>query len=167
MFRIMLCHSFFFIFMQCNETTSSNAMELEGFKRGIRVLEDNGIAISHIVTDRHPSIRKYIRTDKPAMKHYFDYWHVAKGTDTFSLQQFKYWLRWMYGAAVFSVEWYNALKIAGIRKKLVAWAGRKDNDKIKKWIPSIVNHLYWAASTFLREPAHSCLFRKQLYCIRI
>ena len=26
MFRIMLCHSFFFIFMQCNETTSSNAM---------------------------------------------------------------------------------------------------------------------------------------------
>ena len=36
---------------------------------------------------------------------------------------------------------------AGLRKKLVAAAAKKDNTSIRPWIPSIVNQLYWAATT--------------------
>ena len=65
--------------LQCNETTSSNAMELEGFKRGLAYLEENEVEIEYLVTDRHPSIRKFMREEKPETIHFFDCWHMAKG----------------------------------------------------------------------------------------
>ena len=51
-------------FSQCNEVTSSNAMELEGFKRGMSFLDHHNFTAEYVVTDRHPSIRKFMRTEK-------------------------------------------------------------------------------------------------------
>ena len=47
---------------------------------------------------------------------------------------------------------YNSIKhnksVSGLKKKLLA-AATRDNEPIRQWIPAIVNHLYWAATTSL------------------
>ena len=53
-------------------------MELEGFKRGLAELQSNNITIDSLVTDRHPSVRKYVRENHTDITHWFDIWHVAK-----------------------------------------------------------------------------------------
>ena len=68
-----------FICLQCTETTSSVAMELEGLKRCLSELDDRGYNISTITTDRHVLIAPYLRTERPDIKHQFDCWHIAKG----------------------------------------------------------------------------------------
>ena len=77
------CHDF-----QSNEVGSSNACELEGLKRCIRFLtETNQLELKALITDRHKGIRAYIR-DKlikgnpksSEMVHWFDAWHIGKGT---------------------------------------------------------------------------------------
>lgn len=54
-------------------------MELEGFRRSMAKFNAENISVSAIVTDRHPSIRKFIRDTYPDIQHYFDVWHIAKG----------------------------------------------------------------------------------------
>lgn len=56
-------------------------MEKEGLVRSLRVLQDSGLHVDVLVTDRHPQIQKYVRESLPSVKHYYDVWHVAKGTD--------------------------------------------------------------------------------------
>lgn len=68
-----------FQLVQSNEVKSSVHMELEGLKRGIQQLEDAGLQIDNIITDRHGMVRKFMRTEHPDKNHYFDVWHVAKG----------------------------------------------------------------------------------------
>ncbi|KAH7955613.1 hypothetical protein HPB52_001865 [Rhipicephalus sanguineus] len=65
--------------VQSNEVASSGHMELEGLKRTLKNLHDSGIAVLEIVTDRHPQVRKYLRTHQPPLLHLFDAWHVSKG----------------------------------------------------------------------------------------
>ncbi|XP_034078893.1 uncharacterized protein LOC117550588 [Gymnodraco acuticeps] len=65
--------------IQSNEVSSSNAMELEGLKRGLQKLKDEGVTIASITTDRHGSVKKYMREKEPSIEHWFDVWHVAKG----------------------------------------------------------------------------------------
>ncbi|XDV25779.1 hypothetical protein PO909_029637 [Leuciscus waleckii] len=65
--------------VQSNEVGSSPRMELEGFLRSINFLESEGMKIGALVTDRHPSIQKYLREQRPDIQHYFDTWHVSKG----------------------------------------------------------------------------------------
>lgn len=38
------------------------------------------LQVDIFVTDRHVQINKWVRENMPATKHYFDVWHVAKGT---------------------------------------------------------------------------------------
>ena len=64
---------------QVNEVTSSQAMELEGLKRGIAFLEKKGVPVQSLTTDRHPSVKSFMKKEKKDIKHYFDIWHVAKG----------------------------------------------------------------------------------------
>ena len=103
--------------VQSNEVGSSNACELEGLDRCVKTLENNGLSMGTLVTDRHIGINCYIAKtlkQRPVAKdliHYYDIWHVAKG----------------------------------LRKKLDA-LGRK-YEEIKLWKPSIVNHLYYSAAT--------------------
>ena len=58
---------------------SSYWMELEGLKRCLRKLEEEGICVSDLVTDRHAQVKAYIRDEQPEITHWFDVWHVAKG----------------------------------------------------------------------------------------
>ena len=80
------------IIVTCNEMTISNAMEMEGFKRALVHLEKNGIKAEHNVTDRHASIRKFLRTERPDMTYYFDFWHVAKGMNVICVTAQLQWL---------------------------------------------------------------------------
>ncbi len=43
-------------------------------------LEDSNLGIESIVTDRHPQIQKWLRENLPEVIHFYDVWHVAKGT---------------------------------------------------------------------------------------
>ena len=54
-------------------------MELEGFARCQKDLEDDGIDVLSITTDRHLSITKYMREKLKQVKHYYDTWHISKG----------------------------------------------------------------------------------------
>lgn len=69
-----------FIFTQSNEVKNSYAMELAGLERTLKTLKDHGLDIKSITTDRHLGVKKYLREQHPDIKHWFDVWHVAKGT---------------------------------------------------------------------------------------
>ena len=58
---------------------NSNAMELEGLKRGLEFLEGYDLTIGELITDRHIQIKKYMKEEHTDKQHYFDVWHVAKG----------------------------------------------------------------------------------------
>jgi hypothetical protein len=59
-------------------------MELDGLKKGLQFLSGR-MTVSHLVTDRHVSIKKYMSDrnktadDLQKITHHFDIWHVAKG----------------------------------------------------------------------------------------
>ena len=65
--------------MQCTETSSSPAMELEGLKRARATLDDADVQVAELTTDRHTGIKKYMENEWPEVQHYFDIWHIAKG----------------------------------------------------------------------------------------
>lgn len=65
--------------VESKEVASSNHMELEGLKRALKELTDSGVRVAEVITDRHPQVRKYFRTQQPDVDHRFDAWHVAKG----------------------------------------------------------------------------------------
>ena len=67
------------VLFQSSEVANSNAMELEGLKRCISRLQEEGIEISDFTTDRHPQVKKYMREQHPGTNHWYDVWHVAKG----------------------------------------------------------------------------------------
>ena len=55
-------------------------MEGEGLKRSVTKLEENGLEIVELVTDRHKSNAKWIAENMVGTRHYYDVWHIAKGT---------------------------------------------------------------------------------------
>ena len=60
---------------------NSQAMEKEGFLRCVdEILQNFKLSIDTISTDRHPSIKKLMKTNAKykAINHQFDPWHVAK-----------------------------------------------------------------------------------------
>ncbi|PIK45961.1 hypothetical protein BSL78_17169 [Apostichopus japonicus] len=63
-----------------NELSSSNAMELEGLKRGLQFFAGQNLQVNSLVTDRHRSISKYMREDQSEVDHRYDVCHIAKGT---------------------------------------------------------------------------------------
>ena len=69
----------FYFFKKSNEVGSSYHMEKEGLLRVMKFLEEEGLSIDVLVTDRHRQINKWIRDNYGSIKHYFDVWHVAKG----------------------------------------------------------------------------------------
>ena len=54
-------------------------MELEGLKRGLANLKQNGIKASTLIKDRHLSIRKHMREHEKETDHRVDVWHTSKG----------------------------------------------------------------------------------------
>ena len=53
-------------------------MEFLGFKNCMTYLLGCGLVIGTLITDRHASIRKYMREQLHNIKHYFDLWHIKK-----------------------------------------------------------------------------------------
>ena len=64
--------------VQVSEVSSSNAMEKEGFSRCLQDLEEKGIMINRIATDRHVSISSSMKKDFPHINHQYDVWHLSK-----------------------------------------------------------------------------------------
>jgi solute carrier family 8 (sodium/calcium exchanger) len=64
--------------IQSNEVRGSSKMELEGFIRAMRVLEENNLEVGLLVTDRHLQVQKWVREEMPYVVHKFDMWRVAK-----------------------------------------------------------------------------------------
>lgn len=55
-------------------------MEKEGLMRVIKKLQDHNLNIKVLVTDRRLQIAKWIRETLPGVTHFYDVWHLAKGT---------------------------------------------------------------------------------------
>ncbi|XP_035658144.1 uncharacterized protein LOC118403520 [Branchiostoma floridae] len=66
-----------FQLVQVSETTSSNAMERLGFERSLDFLEEEGIKIDCIVTDRHRGVGAVLKKRRD-INHQFDLFHFAK-----------------------------------------------------------------------------------------
>lgn len=58
---------------------NSHAMEMEGLLRSLSYLSSQGLHVTDLVTDQHPSIAKMMPKDLPNIRHWFDSWHVIKG----------------------------------------------------------------------------------------
>ncbi|KAL7372307.1 hypothetical protein ABVT39_013647 [Epinephelus coioides] len=69
-----------FELVQVTEATSSVAMEVMGFQRGLKELLDCGVDVAVMTMDRSPSIRKLLREEFPEIRHEFDPWHVVNGS---------------------------------------------------------------------------------------
>ncbi|XP_078697815.1 uncharacterized protein LOC144925606 isoform X2 [Branchiostoma floridae x Branchiostoma belcheri] len=66
-----------FQLVQVSETTSSQAMEKMGFLRSLEFLENEGMNIGCIATDRHVGIRAALKQRRD-IDHQFDVFHMAK-----------------------------------------------------------------------------------------
>ena len=62
-----------------SEVTNSNAMKVEGLARCIKAIEDHGVSITGIATNRHPQVTYFMKTQKSEIIHRYDIFHVAKG----------------------------------------------------------------------------------------
>lgn len=58
--------------ISCTQVSSSNAMEIRGFKEALKSIEENGVKVSTISTDRHPQIVKEMRASNPEKHHEYD-----------------------------------------------------------------------------------------------
>ena len=64
--------------VQVSEVSSSNAMEKEGFSRCLQDLEEKGIIINRLATDRLVSISSSTKKDFPHINHQYDVWHLSQ-----------------------------------------------------------------------------------------
>ena len=53
-------------------------MELEALKRQLAYLDDAGVNINKVVTDRHTQVSSYMAEERPTIEHAY-VWHLAKG----------------------------------------------------------------------------------------
>ncbi|XP_053567520.1 uncharacterized protein LOC128657265 [Bombina bombina] len=64
--------------VQVTEASSSVAMESKAFRRAMNNIAIEQLMVLQIATDRHVSIRKFLREQYPVIKHQFDIWHYGK-----------------------------------------------------------------------------------------
>ena len=67
-----------FIVVHVANAGNSVAMEKYGLIKILDSLEETGVNVACLTTDRHISIRKYMREDRSKILHQFDIWHVSK-----------------------------------------------------------------------------------------
>lgn len=69
-----------YIWFQSEDVKASSNMEKKGLIKGLEFLQSSGITVKSLTTDRHSGIKKHMREKEAEILHYFDVWHVAKGT---------------------------------------------------------------------------------------
>uniref|UniRef100_A0A9J8A9J5 THAP-type domain-containing protein n=1 Tax=Cyprinus carpio carpio TaxID=630221 RepID=A0A9J8A9J5_CYPCA len=99
--------------VQSNEVGNHQQMEMEGFERSLSLLEERGVVVQSLVTDRHTGVQKFMREQKKDISHFFDLWHMGKG----------------------------------LGKKMDVLSKGKGLQDVGLWRKSVVNHLYWSATT--------------------
>ena len=70
----------FISLLQRNEVKNSSWLENEGLRRCVAALQALGLEFRVMITDRHKQNEKYIRVYMPNCEHYFDIWHIGKGS---------------------------------------------------------------------------------------
>ncbi|KAJ8310408.1 hypothetical protein KUTeg_012273 [Tegillarca granosa] len=53
-------------------------MELQDLKRCLALLMEEGLKLSHLVTDRHSQLKAFMKRDRSDVIHWFGCWHIAK-----------------------------------------------------------------------------------------
>jgi len=144
-----------FNIVQVTEVTSSNAMEKEGFERCIDHIQNQGLTIHRIATDRHISIGSVMNKKYTNIRHQFDIWHVSKSVVKKLTQKsllkgngdLKPWI-----SSVSRHLWWSA-----------ATCGQDATVLKEKWV-SLVNHVAnkhsWSGANNFHQCAHGLLSRK-------
>ncbi len=69
-------------------------MEIQGLMDLFDMLDEQGINVAALVTDRHSQIAKWMRTSREMVLHVFDIWHITKGTQVyFAILPAKLWMK--------------------------------------------------------------------------
>ncbi|KAM7300964.1 uncharacterized protein ISCGN_016538 [Ixodes scapularis] len=69
--------------LQSTEVKSSSHMEMEGLKRSLEFLLSRGLSEHVLVTDRHIGVNAFMKDRNSDVKHRFDAWHIAEGTEPY------------------------------------------------------------------------------------
>lgn len=65
--------------VQSKEVGNGVQMETKGFVRSLNFLEERGVKVQTIVTDRNKVMQKFLKEEKKKITHYFDPWRMGKG----------------------------------------------------------------------------------------
>jgi hypothetical protein len=82
-------------------------MEKEGLIRVFRTLDAERIKVTEIVTDRHASVRKWLRELHPEIPHFFDCWHLDKGSGFSLVIYFQGLLFFLSNVRIFTQNIHN------------------------------------------------------------
>ncbi|XP_028440293.1 uncharacterized protein LOC114559680 isoform X2 [Perca flavescens] len=66
--------------VQSSEVQSSTWCEIEGLKRSVRFLKDQGMQVSALITDRNRQVAKWVSEVlcPEGTSHFYDIWHIGK-----------------------------------------------------------------------------------------
>ncbi|XP_066303883.1 uncharacterized protein [Branchiostoma lanceolatum] len=141
--------------VQVTETGTSQSMEKEGLQRCLEELDDKGIDIECLATDRHRGIAAMMKKDYKDIKHEFDIFHVSKNVtqklrtkaQKKTCQPLAEWIK-----AVSNHLWWSAKTSKGNAQLL-----------IEKWT-SLLNHIgnqhQWSGNELFHRCAHLPLSRE-------
>lgn len=90
----------------------------------------NCIKIEKLVTDRHVQVAAYMANEKPAIKHAYDVWHVAKGMMNKQTLENDFFYRMVYTVMIT----IHQICFIGEKKKLTKVAKTKKFKSLKPWI---------------------------------
>lgn len=68
-------------------------MEKEGLRRSLDRLEESGVKLDCIVTDRCPQIQKFLKDRK--IIHYYDVWHMVKSNACILFDKIHFRYSWL------------------------------------------------------------------------
>ena len=119
-------------------------LEPDDLSRCLNRLKDHGVSISHLATDRHPTIQKMMRKDHEDIQHEYDLWHIQKGVKKrIILTKDPVLLLWLH--CIINHLWYCAAHCNG------------DAQLVKEMWISMLHHIsnvhHWSTG----DKFHQCL----------
>ena len=101
--------------------------------RSLRMLKKKKLKIDTLVTDRHKQIAKWLKENAADIDHRYDIWHLAKC--------------WWYGVTIVFCNYQTYFQQTALGKKIDKVAKEKECELVGKWKKSLINHLYWSATS--------------------